>query len=245
MHLRRCIAIEMHKRRKQHPKVNPVNSPVRDFELVGERRWPMALAVVSTGGLFFAIPEEFRLSNIWHYFYLLLLLVLLLTLIIGDPGRINRESPWLRIATGSMLGLITVVTAVSAFRLIYGILTQAQFDTPAQLLFVGAIVWVTNIMAFALWYWHLDSGGPAARALRDVRTQPAFRFPEQGIPEIVGPDWYPQFFDYLALSFNVATSFSPTDIAAIRHWSKLSMIAESAISLSLVGLVLARAVNVL
>jgi hypothetical protein len=205
----------------------------------------MALAVVATGGLFFVIPEEFRLSNAWHNSYLALLLVLLGVLVIGDPGRINRQSRALRIVTGVMLGLITLVTAVSAFRLVMGLITDATFETPGKLLMTGGIIWITNVLAFALWYWHLDSGGPAARAMRDIRTQPAFHFPEQDLPLVVGEHWYPEFIDYLALSFNTATAFSPTDIAAIRHWPKLSMIAESAVSLSLIGLVLARAVNVL
>ena len=222
-----------------------MNKAQEEDPLVGEPRLPMALAVIATGALFFAIPEEFRLNNLWHYFYLIFLLTLLAILIIGDPGRINRESRVLRIITGVMLGLITLVTAVSALRLVLGIVTNAAFDTPAKLLMIGGIIWITNVLTFALWYWHLDSGGPAARALRDIRTQPAFRFPEQELPQIVGEHWYPQFVDYLALSFNTATAFSPTDIAAIRHWPKLSMIMESAISLSLIGLVLARAVNVL
>jgi len=222
-----------------------VNSTPQDLDLVGELRWPMALAVLATGSLFFAIPEEFRLANIWHYLYLTFIMALLLVLTIGDPGRINHENRWLRIVSGIMLGLIASVTAISAIRLITGIIGQATFDTPGKLLLIGAIVWITNVTSFALWYWHLDSGGPARRALREINTQPAFHFPEQGLPHVVGRNWYPQFIDYLALSFNVATSFSPTDIAAIRHWSKISMIAESAISLSLVGLVLARAVNVL
>ena len=212
---------------------------------VGESRWPMALAVIATGGLFFVIPEEFRLSNAWHYGYLALLVVLLGILIIGDPGRINRQSRALRIITGVMLGMITFVTAVSAIRLVIGLISNSKFETPGKLLMIGGIIWITNVLAFALWYWHLDSGGPAARAMRDIRTQPAFHFPEQGLPLVVGDRWYPEFIDYLTLSFNTATAFSPTDIAAIRHWPKLSMITESAISLSLIGLVLARAVNVL
>ena len=217
----------------------------QESQTIGERRWPMAIAVLGTGGLFFIIPEEFRLNDVWHYFYLAFLLGLLLILVIGDPGRIDRESRGLRFITGMMLGLITLVTLLSALRLVLGILSNAQFDTPSSLLMIGGIIWITNVLAFALWYWHLDSGGPAARAHRDIRTQPAFRFPEQGLPEVVGEYWFPKFVDYLALSFNTATAFSPTDIAAIRHWPKLSMITEAAISLSLIGLVLARAVNVL
>lgn len=78
---------------------NPSNASELDLKLVGERRWPMALAVLSAGSLFFAIPEEFRLPNIWHYLYLVFIIALLLVLTIGDPGRINRENRWLRIVT--------------------------------------------------------------------------------------------------------------------------------------------------
>ncbi len=76
-------------------------------------------------------------------------------------------------------------------------------------------------------------------------TRPAFRFPEEGIEEISDTVWFPQFIDYFALSFNTSTAFSPTDVSAIRHWSKLFLILESSISLVLVVLVVARAVNVL
>ena len=57
--------------------------------------------------------------------------------------------------------------------------------------------------------------------------------------------WFAQFIDYFALSFNTSTAFGPADVSAIRHWSKLVLIVESAISLTLIGLVVARAVNVL
>lgn len=205
----------------------------------------MALGVLATGGLFFVVPEEFRLSNWFHTVYLVFLLALLAILVIGDPGRIDRESRLLRMITGVMLGLITVVTSLSALRLVYGLLTGADFTTPGQLLEIGVIIWATNVISFALWYWHLDSGGPAARAHGVLTARPAFRFPEQNIPDVVGDDWYPQYIDYLALSFNTATAFSPTDVAAIRRWPKLWMMTESSISLMLVALVLARAVNVL
>jgi hypothetical protein len=144
-----------------------------------------------------------------------------------------------------MIGVITVGVAVSAVRLVIGILDRADFSSPGQLLSIGASVWCTNVIAFALWYWHLDSGGPVARARRSAGGPPAFRFPEHDIEALVEAGWYPQFVDYLALSFNTATAFSPTDVSAIRHWSKLWLIAESAISLVLAALVIARAVNVL
>jgi hypothetical protein len=208
----------------------------------------MALAVLVAAGLYLFIPEQFRVTEVAHYVYPILLLVLVVVLVIGDPGRIDRENRWLRVTTGVMVATITVATGFSAVRLVVGILQGAQFGDAAQLLTIGAVVWVTTVISFALWYWHLDCGGPAARANGTFEAKgilPAFRFPEQDLAGPAYAAWYPQFVDYLALSFNTATAFGPTDVSAVRHWSKLWLITESAISLALIGLVVARAVNVL
>ena len=205
----------------------------------------MALAVVAAAGLYLLIPADFRIADAFRFVYPGLLMLLLSLLVVGDPGRIDRERPWLRLATGVMIGVMTAGIAVSAVRLVIGILQNADFTTPGQLLSLGAAIWSTNVIAFALWYWHLDCGGPVARAHGRWVGRPAFRFPEHDLPTLAGPDWYPQFVDYLALSFNTATAFGPTDVSAVRHWSKLWLMAESAISLVLAALVVARAVNIL
>lgn len=204
----------------------------------------MALAVVAAAGLHLLMPEDFMITPAAELVYPAFLLGLLALLVIGDPGRIDRTDRWLRVTTGVMIGLITVGTAVSAIRLVVGILSGAQFDGPVELLTTGVIVWTTNVIAFALWYWHLDRGGPAERARGPV-TLASFHFPEEQVPALEATGWQPRFVDYFALSYNTATSFSPADVSAIRPWAKLWMIAESAISLSLLALVLARAINVL
>jgi len=211
----------------------------------GERRLPMAIAVLAAGGLFLFIPGDFRISDAGYLAYILLLVAFLVVLIVGDPGRIDRESRWLRLVTGLMILTITVGVAVSAVRLVIGILQKASFTSPGELLAIGAIAWISNVIAFAFWYWHLDRGGPAARARGASEVRPAFRFPEENLPDTVGPGWFPQYVDYFALSFNTATAFSPTDVSAIRHWSKLMLILEAGISLIVVVLVVARAVNIL
>ena len=211
----------------------------------GERRLPMAIAVLAAGGLFLFIPGDFRMSDAGYLAYILLLVAFLVVLIVGDPGRIDRESRWLRLVTGLMILTITVGVAVSAVRLVIGILQKASFTSPGELLAIGAIAWISNVIAFAFWYWHLDRGGPAARARGASEVRPAFRFPEESLPDTVGPGWFPQYVDYFALSFNTATAFSPTDVSAIRHWSKLMLILEAGISLIVVVLVVARAVNIL
>jgi uncharacterized membrane protein len=205
----------------------------------------MALAVLAVGGLYLFIPADFRLFEGAHVAYPLFLVILLAVLMIGDPGRIDRQARWLRVVTGIMIALIAFAAGVSAIRLVVGILQKADFASPGQLLAIGAVVWITTVIAFGLWYWHVDAGGPAARCAGNGTRPVSFRFPEQDPPGWVSADWYPQFVDYFALSFNTATAFSPTDVSAIRHWAKLMLIVESAISLSLVILVVARAVNVL
>jgi len=210
-----------------------------------ERRWPMAAAVMVQGIGFLLLPEDFRVVLSVSIVYPLFLAVFLVVLIVGDPGRIDRQRRWLRITTGLMIATITIVTAYQAVRLVDGILTQASFDSAGQLLGIGGIIWVSNVLAYALWYWDLDAGGAAARANADTTVAPAFVFPESSMPEVVGPGWYPQFVDYLALSFNTALAFSPTDVSAIRPWAKLMMVSESLVSLAVGMLVIAYAINVL
>ena len=204
----------------------------------------MTAAAISAVALHQLMPGDFRVSP--HWMYPAFMVVFLVMLVVGDPGRIDRQRRWLRVTTGLMIGLITLVNAFSAARLVDGILTKGHsFDTAGQLLIIGSVVFVTNVIAFALWFWDLDGGGPAARATGDRRRPTAFVFPEMTVPELVPAAWYPQFIDYLALSFNTATAFGPADVSAIRPWAKLMMIAEATISLALATLVVARAVNIL
>ena len=204
----------------------------------------MAVAALSAVGLHQLMPGDFRVSP--HWMYPAFMVVFLVILVVGDPGRIDRQRRWLKLTTGLMIGLITLVNAFSVGRLVDGILTKGHsFDTAGQLLIIGAVVFLTNVIAFALWFWDLDGGGPAARAAGSSRQPTAFVFPEMTVPELVAASWYPQFIDYLALSFNTATAFGPADVSAIRPWAKLMMIAEATISLALATLVVARAVNIL
>jgi hypothetical protein len=210
----------------------------------GEPRWPMAVAVLATGVLRAGLPSQLRAGDS-RWLYLVVVAALLGVLIIGDPGRIDRDKRWLRITTISLIGLISVVNATAAVRLVASILSTQPFTNDAnKLLISGGAIWLTNVIAFGLWYWDVDRGGAAARARGSV-NHPAFVFPEMINPQFVRSGWYPRFVDYLHLSFTAATAFSPTDVSAVRPWAKLMMMAEEAISLVVAVLVVARAVNIL
>jgi hypothetical protein len=72
-----------------------------------------------------------------------------------------------------------------------------------------------------------------------------FAFTQQLSPELAPPGWRPRYVDYFTLGMNTSTAFSPTDVMPLVSWAKLTMTLQSLISLAVIGLVIARAVNVL
>jgi uncharacterized membrane protein len=112
------------------------------------------------------------------------------------------------------------------------------------LLWSGFSIWLANIVIFSLWYWDFDRGGPTARATASD-AEPDFLFPQMTDPAYAEPGWHPRYFDYLYVSLTNASAFSPTDTMPLTRWAKLLMGTQSATSLVLVGMVLARAVNIL
>jgi hypothetical protein len=210
----------------------------------GEHWWPVALAIVVVVGLHLALPARYRVNPPW--LLPVVLLCLLSALIIGDPGRIDRQKPWLRITISVVIALLTLANLFAAGRLVSDIVTTSRLfaNNATGLLATGGVIWATNVIAFGLWFWDLDRGGAAARA-HNPQANPAFVFPEMQHTDYSSPGWVPQFADYLSLSFWTATAFSPTDVSAIKRWAKLMMMAEAAVSLVIGVLVVARAVNIL
>jgi hypothetical protein len=120
---------------------------------------------------------------------------------------------------------------------------------PTTLLRSSAVLWVSNILIFASWYWRLDAGGPNARDFREEHREGAFLFPQMTLDasdaDSPANGWSPGFVDYLFLAFNTSTAFSPTDVPVLSRWAKLLMMVQSSISLATIALLAARAVNIL
>ena len=216
-----------------------VQAPAR-----GERWWPVALAILAAAFLHLVLPVKYRAAPTWVV--LVVVLALLAALIIGDPGRIDRQKTWLRVLTGAVIAFLTVANLVAAARLVHDIISNNKLfaNNATGLLAAGGVIWATNVIAFGLWYWDLDRGGAAARA-HHPDANPAFVFPEMADTEYVSAGWVPTFVDYLALAFWTSTSFGPADTSPIKPWAKLLMIVEAGVSLVIGALVIARAINIL
>jgi hypothetical protein len=210
----------------------------------GEHWWPVSLAIIAVVGLHVILPARYRVQPVWVI--PVMLLTLLAVLIAGDPGRIDRQKTWLRVLLGILIAVITLANLLAAGRLVVDILTNNKLyaANPAGELAAGGVIWATNVIAFALWYWDLDRGGAAARAHHPDRN-PAFVFPEMQHTEYVPTGWVPRFLDYLSLSFWTSTAFSPAETSAIKPWAKSLMMIEAAASLALAALVISRAINIL
>jgi hypothetical protein len=208
----------------------------------GEHRLPTTAAVALTVVLQLALPSRLTFHPSW----LLPALegALGLGLVVANPTRINRSSNLLRTGAVLLIALITLANAWSSAALINDLVHGRNGDNASVLLSRGASVYVTNILVFALWYWEWDRGGPVARA-RGTHLHPDFLFPQMAQPDLAPPDWKPTFVDYLYVSFTNATAFSPTDTMPLSRWAKMLMLVQSAVALLTVGLVVARAVNVL
>jgi uncharacterized membrane protein len=208
----------------------------------GEPRLPVSIAILVAIALQAALP--LRVGEHPRWLIPTLAVLLLIGIVAANPSRLNRRSPPLRAATLVLTGLLSAANIASAARLIIDLLQGQGQHNPTDLLLTGGAIWLTNVIVFGLWYWEFDRGGPVARALAP-RPYPDFLFPQMTSPELAPDHWIPQFVDYLYMSFTNATAFSPTDVMPMSRWAKLTMLVQSGLSLMLVVLVIARAVNVL
>jgi uncharacterized membrane protein len=208
----------------------------------GEARWPVALAVVVAVALQWVTPPDLAFDPRW--LLPAVELGFLAALVIANPFRLDRESSFLRMLSIGLVAVATLATFWSAGRLVLLVVRGGGHQDPGEVLLSGAVIWLTNVFVFALWYWELDRGGPAARA-NARQVHPDFLFAQMTAPEVTPKDWEPKFVDYLYLAFTNAAAFSPTDTLPLSRWAKLAMMAQAAVSITVVALVIARAVNIL
>lgn len=212
----------------------------------GEPRWPVTLGVLLAIALQLALPDRYALQP--RYLLPVLEVLLLGGLIAANPVRFQREHPLIHWASIVLTLTVAGTNFGSIGRLVHQILHHHTGTDPADyaqiLLGSGLAIWITNVLAYALFYWQFDRGGPFSRA-QARKPYPDFLFPQMTDPSKAHDDWEPGFVDYAYLSFTNSTAFSPTDTLPMSSWAKLMMMSQSVISLITVALVAARAVNVL
>ena len=213
-----------------------------------EPRWPALVAILADAFLYLGLPQSLSVGPRW--LLLAIVLFLLVPIVIAHwRGHIRLNRVLALVANG----IITASMIASLAFLIQGL--PKHREPSEALLRSAAGLWLTNILVFALWYWRLDAGGPHERERSKGNIRSAFLFPQMLQQVGAGNDasddrkirvnWSPQFLDYLFLAFNTSTAFSPTDTAVLSRGAKLGMMAQSLVSLTILVLLAARAVNIL
>jgi hypothetical protein len=207
-------------------------------------RWPALLALLALGGLYAALPSSLLLGGPpW------LLFAVVSVLIVPLVFTHYRGAHYTNQILGYVLnGVVTAAMVISLGLLIMAL--PLHLEKPQELLQSAGSLWISNILVFASWYWRLDAGGPHKRAQRAGHTSGAFLFPQMtmtlDMKHAAGfQEWSPKFVDYLFLAFNTSTAFSPTDVPILSRWAKVLMMLQSIISLLVIALLAARAVNIL
>ncbi len=210
-------------------------APVKVFR---EPRWPAFVAIFATALVHQSLPDRLSVGPRWGLFGIVV--ILLIPMILSyHRGHYNVS----RILTFTATGVITLAMIASLALLVSGI--PKHLDPPQTLLRSAVALWITNVFIFALWYWKLDAGGPLGRDKARGDFDSSFLFPQMIMRDEPEEIWSPQFIDYLFLSFNTSTAFSPTDTAVLSRWAKVTMMLQSVISLMIVTLLAARAVGIL
>ncbi len=211
--------------------------------LLGESRWPPLVTIVAFMAMNIALRLWLPRESAIHVPWLLpgIEATLLVVLLTSNPsGRIERRR--MHRAALALVGLLVVAALWATAFLVRDLIKGTGVSNSAsELLASGAVVWLGNNLAFALLYWLMDGGGPAARS-RTPRPVD-FAFTQHTSPELAPPGWRPVFLDYLHLGFTNGTAFSPTDVMPLTHRAKYAMLVQASVAIALLGLVVARAVN--
>lgn len=206
-----------------------------------ESFWPAQLTVLAAIGLQLALPERLTAGPSW--LVPALEGVLLVGLSMATPRQLEHEHTGRRRTAISLTALVSAANVFSLIELTHYLLhhnvTEGQ-----KLIVAGVLIWLTNFLIFALWYWEIDRGGPGRRAAGHDGP-PDFLFPQMSDDRIEPLHWRPRFIDYLYVSLTNATAFSPTDTMPLTPTAKSIMGVQSIVSLVTIGLVVSRAVNIL
>lgn len=210
-----------------------------------EPRWHAVLAVFAVGGLYFALPDNIIFIEP-RWIFPAIVGALVVPILITHAKKFHKLDRFFGFVLNAVL---TVGMIVSVIRLV-AILTEQKEISPGFLLRSAGLLWITNVVVFALWYWRLDAGGPHKREKVLGHHHGAFLFPQMTMgdrakKEAGQTNWSPNFIDYLFISFNTSTAFSPTDVPVLSRWAKVLTMLQSIIALVVVALLVARAVNTL
>ena len=211
----------------------------------GDPCWPPQLAVAVAIAAHFGLSDKLIIGPAWVLPSIEAGLLVILVLVVRgeDAPPKGMRHPRRMIALG-VTGFVSLANIGSLVLLIDRLINGGGNIAGHRLIASGMLLWLTNVLLFAVWYWEMDRRDPDRPRPADI--PPDFWFARMEHDDKPwGRNWRPMFGDYLYLSLTNAVAFSPTDTMPLTRAAKIVMGVQSIAALATIGLVIARAVNVL
>jgi hypothetical protein len=208
-----------------------------------EPRWQAVFAFLAICAIYLALPRDLIVGPTW-LLPTLIVVLLVPTVVSHRVGKLSLNR-----ILGFIISSITTLALIGSVILLVRTL-PAHRESPLQLLRSGGLLWLTNVIVFALWYWRLDGGGPTLRHKQNKFGSTSFLFPQMQVPhderaQFECTRWRPRFIDYLFVAFTQSSTFGPTDAPLLARWAKVLAMIQIFISLGIVVLLISGAVGAL
>ncbi len=206
-----------------------------------EPRGQVIAAVLAVCAIYLALPRSLVVGPIW-VLPTVIVMLLVPSVVSHRAGKqpLNRN-------LGLIINAVITLALIGSVILLVRTLPSHR-ASPLILLRSGGLLWLTNVIVFALWYWRLDGGGPTARHAQKKFGSTSFVFPQMQIPheeraEFACARWRPHFVDYLFIAFTQSSTFGPTDAPLLARWAKILTMIQILISLSIIVLLISGGVG--
>src|SRR2546426_9883297 len=150
-----------------NPSVDRVDKP--------EPRWQALLAFLAIGAIYVALPSNLVVGPTW-LLPTVIVVLLIPTVVSHRVGKLSLNH-----ALGVLINGITTLALIGSVILLVRALPSHR-ESPLQLLRSGGLLWLTNVIVFALWYWRLDGGGPTLRHKQNKIGRTSLLFSQMPVP---------------------------------------------------------------
>lgn len=208
-----------------------------------EPRGQTVLALLAICAIYLALPSNLVFGPIW-LLPTVIVILLVPTVVSHRVGKLSLNR-----TLGFVINGITTLALIGSVILLVRTLPGHR-EPPLKLLRSAGLLWLTNVIVFALWYWRLDGGGPTLRHKARKFGSTSFLFPQMQVPhderaQFECARWTPRFIDYLFVALTQSSTFGPTDAPLLARWAKILTMIQILISLTIVVLLISQAVGVL
>ena len=150
----------------------------------------------------------------------------------------KRALFWTIIAGNAYFTLALLVDVTALLQVLGG-----QRESARPLLIDAALMSLSNMFIFSIWYWIIDPPGVEDEPHEEAPW--AFLFPQRGSQLPHYGSWSPGYADYLFIGFTTNFAFSPTDALPLTRTAKMLMLLQGGISVVIVTGIAAGAINAL